>query len=494
MDGNCNGAEATPQDAAQTSKDKPDDEAVFRGGSETQQNHRQRAQAAITSAPQHTGSSDPHASTKPDTSSATSRQSADKASTSAVSNSETSHTDLQQQKRQPSAFAAQFPPVSQESPDSSQLAASTSQSTMHDIADLSSTEQQLEAKLSALTDRLHAAEQAAGQHSELQQQLQELKQAKNALQADMKQFTEHISSMLTTLQSQVSRLLLPGFSQGSTAQQTADQSPANKGSSSQGSLSTTPLQWHLESHGAVPSPLARHRIFSSQTASSPRALADCGSTSAANVSMMRGGVASMSDQAASQPSTGQSAAAGAQEPGSSDDCIFDDEVGLPSFAQMATSSSVAQLPSTESYSQSARTQTAHPWLEQLGGSQSQASQLQTAQSRQAHFQSSEANDPAVGHPHQLQSVRLSNKASEPELQQQQSQRVAGMHQQPLMAQTPLQSLPLPSQRFWHMPAAQEPSHRWYSAMPFDKLPGLLCKCTRIVCRFVTCVHREKADM
>ena len=332
---------------------------------------------------------------------------------------------------------------------------------MHDIADLSSTEQQLEAKLSALTDRLHAAEQAAGQHSELQQQLQELKQAKTALQADMKQFTEHISSMLTTLQSQVSKLLLPGFSQGSTAQHTAVQSPANKGSPDEGSLGTAPLQWQLESHGAVPSPLARHQIFSSEPASGPHALADRGSTSVANVSMKRGGVASTSDQAVPLPSTGQSvAAAGALGPSSSDDCIFDDELGLPSFAQMAASPSAAQLPSTESYSQSARGQIAHPWPEQLGGTQSQASQLHTAQFCQAHLQASEADASAVGYPHLLQSLSLPATASKPELQPQQSQRVAGMHQQPVMAQPPLQSLPLPSQRFRQMPVAQEPSHRW----------------------------------
>ena len=341
---------------------------------------------------------------------------------------------------------------------------------MHDIADLSSTEQQLEAKLSALTDRLHAAEQAAGQHRELQQQLQELKQAKNALQADMKQFTEHISSMLTTLQSQVSKLLLPGFSQGSTAQHTAVQSPANKGSPGEGSLGTAPLQWRLESHGAVASPLARHQIFSSEPASSPHALADRGSTSAANVSLLRGGVASMSDQAAPQPSTGQSAAAGAMGANSADDCIFDDEVGLPSFAQMAASPSAVQLPSPESYFQSARTQTAHPWLEQLQATQSQAAQLQTAQTRQAHLQASEADASAVGCPHQLQSLRLPNTASKPKSQQQESQRVAGMHQQPLVVQMPLQSVPLPSQRFRQMPVAQESSNRWYSAAHFDKLP------------------------
>ena len=151
---------------------------------------------------------------------------------------------------------------------------------------------ELETKLSELTDRLSAAEQAAGHSSEIHSQLLQLKEDKVALQADLKHFMQHTSSMLTTLQAQMSRLM--GCSLPSTAPVTAENSctSAASGQLDQGRSETAmPAQdqalggiekispatltqargsthnWHVESHGSQPSPLARHEIFHSAKSS-----------------------------------------------------------------------------------------------------------------------------------------------------------------------------------------------------------------------------------
>lgn len=158
-------------------------------------------------------------------------------------------------------------------------------------------EDELETKLSELTRRLSTAEQAAGVSSEIQSQLLQLKEDKAALQADLKQFMQHTSSMLTTIQAQMSRLM--GCSSPATAAPTAQHSCASAGAGQQGRSqgqgqldlghpeialpvqpqvvgSSEPVSpvtlaqarssisdWRLESHGSQPSPLARHEIFQS---------------------------------------------------------------------------------------------------------------------------------------------------------------------------------------------------------------------------------------
>ena len=157
---------------------------------------------------------------------------------------------------------------------------------------------ELETKLSELTHRLSAAEQAAGPSNEIRGQLLQLKADKAALQADMKQFMQHTSSMLTTLQAQMSRLM--GCSLPSTAPVSAENScmsaasgQLNRGragpapAEGQGrSEPTSPLasaqargsihDWNLESHGSQPSPLARHEIFQSATPSLKHTLHQAG--------------------------------------------------------------------------------------------------------------------------------------------------------------------------------------------------------------------------
>ena len=145
---------------------------------------------------------------------------------------------------------------------------------------------QLESKLDELTQRLNAAEEASKHHCELHTQLQQLKQDKTALQSDLKHFMQHTSCMLTTLQSQISRLMVAG--PASTQQPAADQGRkasalehAEQGSPGQHAgaaevgcmagasrptalgqaRSNLPEAWRLESHGDQPSPLARHEIF-----------------------------------------------------------------------------------------------------------------------------------------------------------------------------------------------------------------------------------------
>lgn len=160
---------------------------------------------------------------------------------------------------------------------------------------------ELETKLSELTHRLSAAEQAAGPSFQIRSQLLQLKDDKAALQADMKQFMQHTSSMLTTLQAQMSRLM--GCSLPSMAPVSAENSclSAASGQSGKGrpepALSaqaegqgryepTSPLtsaqargsihDWHLESHGSQPSPLANHEIFQSATPSPKHTLHQAG--------------------------------------------------------------------------------------------------------------------------------------------------------------------------------------------------------------------------
>ena len=163
-------------------------------------------------------------------------------------------------------------------------------------------ESELEAKLTELTHRLSAAEQAAGHHSEIKEQLLQLKEDKSALQDDLKQFMQHTSSVLTILQANMSRLMLSGSSSRSSL--TAENSHASvasiglpqgfpepviaarppleggdahskgsdaswKGSDEAVSPVAMPQarsslhDWQVESHGNQPSPLARHEIFQS---------------------------------------------------------------------------------------------------------------------------------------------------------------------------------------------------------------------------------------
>ena len=158
-------------------------------------------------------------------------------------------------------------------------------------------ESELDTKMSELTHRLRAAEQAAGHSSEIHSQLLQLQEDKATLQAELKQFMQHTSSMLTTLQAQMSRLM--GCSRPSSAPVTAENSCASaaSGQLDQGRSETAlPAQaqapgspekispatlapargsihdWHLESHGSQPSPLARHEIFQSATSSPEHAL------------------------------------------------------------------------------------------------------------------------------------------------------------------------------------------------------------------------------
>ena len=156
---------------------------------------------------------------------------------------------------------------------------------------LSSREAELEVKLSELTQRLTNAEQAAVHHSQLHSHLQQLKADKTALQSDLQQFMQHTSSMMTTLQSQISKLIVaaPATSAQAVAEQAhlASTSRAGHprqdtcehalhGKPSEGHLgpaldpasTLAPAQtrssvqeWLLESHGDEPSPLACHEIF-----------------------------------------------------------------------------------------------------------------------------------------------------------------------------------------------------------------------------------------
>ena len=157
---------------------------------------------------------------------------------------------------------------------------------------LSSREAELEVKLSELTQRLTNAEQAAAHHSQLHSQLQQLKADKTALQSDLQQFMQHTSSMMTTLQSQISKLIVaaPTTSAQAVAEQDHLASASRAGHpeqdtcehalhgkpSAEGHIGTalgpastlaaaqtrSSVQgWLLESHGDQPSPLACHETF-----------------------------------------------------------------------------------------------------------------------------------------------------------------------------------------------------------------------------------------
>ena len=207
------------------------------------------------------------------------------------------HTSIPCLSQQPNAGASSFPredsDVKVTGPSvSKHQAEAASEAGLGDAA--SHRESELETKMSDLAHRLSAAEQAAEPSSEIQSQLLQLKEDKAALQADLKQFMQHTSSMLTTLQAQMSRLM--GCSLPSTAPVTAETSCASaaSGQVDRGrSEAALPAQaqalgcpekispatlaqardslhdWHLESHGGQPSPLARHEIFQS-AASSPK--------------------------------------------------------------------------------------------------------------------------------------------------------------------------------------------------------------------------------
>ena len=154
-------------------------------------------------------------------------------------------------------------------------------------------ESELEAKLSELTYRLSVAEQAAGHHSQIQSQLTQLKGDKAALQEDLKQFMQHTSSMLTTIQAQMSRLMFPTaditapasaehihasdaslrLNQDLPATALPARAPAEGSAEPSSPTTFAPARsslhdWQLESHGSQPSPLARHEIF--QRDASPR--------------------------------------------------------------------------------------------------------------------------------------------------------------------------------------------------------------------------------
>ena len=156
---------------------------------------------------------------------------------------------------------------------------------------LSSREAELEVKLSELTQRLTNAEQAAVHHGQLHNQLQQLKADKTALQSDLQQFMQHTSSMMTTLQSQISKLIVtaPTTSAQAVAEQAHLASASRAGHPKQDScehaLHRQPSEgqmgpalgpastlaaaqtrssvqdWLLESHGDQQSPLACHEIF-----------------------------------------------------------------------------------------------------------------------------------------------------------------------------------------------------------------------------------------
>ena len=156
---------------------------------------------------------------------------------------------------------------------------------------MSSREAELEGKLGELTRRLTTAEQAAGHQTQLHSQLQQVKADKAALQSELKQFMQHTSSMMTTLQSQISRLIVaapsgsaqvaPESSQRASASRAGQagqgtpthglhvgdpegwlgqaQGPASPPAAPQ--VRSSVQEWLVESHGNQPSPLAHHEIF-----------------------------------------------------------------------------------------------------------------------------------------------------------------------------------------------------------------------------------------
>lgn len=156
---------------------------------------------------------------------------------------------------------------------------------------MNSREAELEGKLSELTRRLTTAEQAAGHHTQLHSQLQQLKADKASLESELKQFMQHTSSMMTTLQSQISRLIVaaPSGSAQVATESSQMASASRAGQAGQGrpthglhvgdpegwlgqaqgpasppaapQIRSSVQEWLLESHGNQPSPLAHHEIF-----------------------------------------------------------------------------------------------------------------------------------------------------------------------------------------------------------------------------------------
>lgn len=471
----CTPAEQGPQAKAHDSDSSPSCKTAPDSAMDNQQRHRQRAESALTAAPHPNSPCDRNAAQQPDENIAVSQQDNDRTSTAPASKVEERQASLPQQNAKPCGSAAQS---SSEQTDMSQSSASAGEAAMQDSTGLqamSGSEQQLEAKLSALTDRLHAAEQAAGSHSQLQQQLQELKQDKDALQADMKQFTDHISTMLTTLQSQVSKLFLTDPKQGQIYQHGAVQNRADEGSHSQGSEGLAPLQWNVESHGMAPSPLARHQIFQSEALELPRATHSHSDIAAEHLCMpLDAGSAnsqlwsSLSKQAKPQSVAAHSAEAGAALPSSADDCIFDDEVQLPSFAQMAGHPSATQLHTADSQTHIPHLQSTQHALSAARSQAPDAAHFQATRPTQTQHAVSQVDDFTTFRcPHLLQSQGLPGSASGLEVQQEGFQRLAGAHQQTCLdslsvqsqGQKPLQSLP--SQRSKSFPVVPQHPQRWY---------------------------------
>lgn len=156
---------------------------------------------------------------------------------------------------------------------------------------MSSREAELEGKLGELTRRLTTAEQAAGHQTQLHSQLQQVKADKAALQSELKQFMQHTSSMMTTLQSQISRLIVaaPSGSAQVAPESSQRASASRAGQAGQGTpthglhvgdpegwlgqaqghasppaapqIRSSVQEWLVESHGNQPSPLAHHEIF-----------------------------------------------------------------------------------------------------------------------------------------------------------------------------------------------------------------------------------------
>lgn len=457
----------------------PKSEGALASTSGGQQSHRQHAEASDTLAPDHSRLTSAPSYRQASADLSPLEQRTVPASTSSPSNSERHQSDMQQQV---GADASSAPQQSCDSSEPADRAGQDAQGGDHSVNAQPPMQQQLEAQLSMLTDRLHAAEQAAGNHDELQQQLQQLKQDKAALQADVKQFTEHISSMLTTLQSQVSKLLLTGPIHPRPAKQDAFQSPAEKHSSSQGSIRSALPQWNVESHGTAPSPLARHQIFESDVLQMPL------SASAAPDALLTD--AASRSPSASHPPTQPSAASANTMWTNTDDCIFDDEVGLPSFVQMTTAPSAnpQQNPNflpPQSHALQPRPpqspdQPAQSWLEQVELPLPRPAQLQPSQadsSGVSHLQpllssslQSITADPRVPHGgmcgvttvHQqsgLRQVPLQTTSPSQGLQHRESFWHTAMHQQSGQEHLPLQSLSLQSQRLGLGQPAHQPLHR-----------------------------------
>ncbi len=268
-------ATAMVKDAPDTRQNSEGQEAV----SDSPQIGRQRAEAAITSAPRRQNS-ESHPSPPSSLHSQHVSDSQPQLQTASQTKAQQAYDAGSEDHCAQSAGACVEP--SREA--SAEAVASAAES-------LSSREAELEVKLSERTQRLSNAEQAAAHHSQLHGQLQQLKADKTALQSDLQQFMQHTSSMMTTLQSQISKLIVA--TPTTPAQAVAEQAHlasasraghprqdacehALHGTPSEGHLgpalgpASTPApaqtrsnvqDWLLESHGDQPSPLACHEIF-----------------------------------------------------------------------------------------------------------------------------------------------------------------------------------------------------------------------------------------